>query len=389
MASSTEKIRDSFPFLTVDPILGEPSYESIKALHQKLNTNAASVRSHLGNGRLGLLYLTVTPEVYNTLSEVEFVPPPNPGPTVEYPDNATQYQIQATNKAYEKAAKLFNEYDACDRALKQLLLGAVDDMFINALCDRHVGYANVTTLDMLTHLYDTYGKITEIDLNKNQEVMNEPFDHNLPIESFFRRIEECVEFAAAGNTPFSPKQAVSQAFYNIQRSGLFSDDIREWKRFPQADKTWDRFKTHFARAYHELKEASATAKSAGYSGNNAIQEDHVQALTNLANATVADRETMANLTATINSLSLQLSQTNAKLNDALATTARLQSEIQSLKEGKKSKEKSSFTKYCWTHGIQCGHSSAECNKRAEGHREEATEENKLGGRTTKWQRYRK
>ena len=346
MASSTEKIRDSFPFLTVDPILGEPSYESIKALHQKLNTNAASVRSHLGNGRLGLLYLTVTPEVYNTLSEVEFAPPPNPGPTVEYPDNATQYQIQAANEAYEKAAKLFNEYDACDRALKQLLLGAVDDMFINALCDRHVGYANVTTLDMLTHLYDTYGKITEIDLNKNQEVMNEPFDHNLPIESFFRRIEECVEFAAAGNTPFSPKQAVSQAFYNIQRSGLFSDDIREWKRFPQADKTWDRFKTHFARAYHELKEASATAKSAGYSGNNAIQEDHVQALTNLANATVADRETMANLTATINSLSLQLSQTNAKLNDALATTARLQSEIQSLKEGKKSKEKSSFTKYC-------------------------------------------
>ena len=226
MASPTEKIRDSFPFLTVDPILGEPSYESIKALHQKLNINAASVRSHLGNDRLGLLYLTVTPEVYNTLSEVEFAPPPNPGPTVEYPDNATQYQIQAANKAYERAAKLFNEYDACDRALKQLLLGAVDDMFINALCDRHVGYANVTTLDMLTHLYDTYGKITEIDLNKNQEVMNEPFDHNLPIESFFRRIEECVEFAAAGNTPFSPHNCHRGSYHHFGFSGSFIDTLR-------------------------------------------------------------------------------------------------------------------------------------------------------------------
>ena len=226
MASSTEKIRDSFPFLTVEPIVGEPTYESVKALHQKLNTNAASVRSHLGNGRLGLLYLTVTPEVYNTLSEVEFVPPQNPGPTVQYPDNATQYQIQAANKTHETATKLFNEYDACDRALKQLLIGAVDDIFINALCDRHVGYANVSTLNLLTHLYNTYGKITEVDLNRNHELMSEAFDPNLPIESFFRRIEECVEFAAAGNTPFSPQQVVTQAFYNIQRSGLFTDDCR-------------------------------------------------------------------------------------------------------------------------------------------------------------------
>ena len=382
MAPSTEKIRDSFPFLTVEPIVGEPTYESVKALHQKLNTNAASVRSHLGNGRLGLLYLTVTPEVYNTLSEVEFVPPQNPGPTVQYPDNATQYQIQAANKTHETATKLFNEYDACDRALKQLLIGAVDDIFINALCDRHVGYANVSTLNLLTHLYNTYGKITEVDLNRNQELMSEAFDPNLPIESFFRRIEECVEFAAAGNTPFSPQQVVTQAFYNIQRSGLFTDDVREWRRLPQPVKRWERFKTHFARAYHELKEATSTTKTAGYTGNNAMQGDPLQALNNLANATAADRETMANLTSTINSLTLQLAETNTKLNDALA-------EIQALKNSKKGKEKPKFDKYCWTHGVKCGHSSRECNKRAEGHKEEATEDNKMGGRTTKWQNYRK
>ena len=58
MASSTEKIRDNFPFLSVEPIVGEPTYDTIKALHQKLNTNAASVHSHLGDGKLGLLYLT-------------------------------------------------------------------------------------------------------------------------------------------------------------------------------------------------------------------------------------------------------------------------------------------------------------------------------------------
>jgi hypothetical protein len=166
MISSTEKIRDLFPFLSIDPILREPTYEGIKALHQKLNVNAESVHSHLGNRKLGLLYLTITPEVYNTLSDVEFHPPQNPGPNIEYSDNATQFIIQATNREHENATKLFHQYDSCDRAFKQLLIGAIDNMFINTLCDRHVGYANVTTLNLLTHLCDTYGKITEINLKK-------------------------------------------------------------------------------------------------------------------------------------------------------------------------------------------------------------------------------
>ena len=124
--------------------------------------------------------------------------------------------------------------------------------------------------------------------------MSEAFDPNLPIESFFRRIEECVEFAGAGNTPFPPQQVVTQAFYNIKKSGLFTDDARKWKRLPQAEKTLEKFKEHFDRAYHELKEATATARTSGYTGNSAMQGDPFQALNNIVNAIVADRETMTN-----------------------------------------------------------------------------------------------
>ena len=130
MTSLTEKIRDSFPFLTIDPIIGEPNYENIKALHQKLNANAASVHSHLGNGKLGLLYLTDSPEEYNTLSYVPFEPPTNPGLTPTYPERATQFLISAADRKHDTNTKIFQQYDACDRALKQLLLGAVQDMFI-------------------------------------------------------------------------------------------------------------------------------------------------------------------------------------------------------------------------------------------------------------------
>ena len=80
MTSSTDKIVESFPYPTIPPIIGQPGYDTIAEVHLQLNANAASVQSHLGDGALGLLYLTVTPAVYNTLSLIPFVPPPQPRP---------------------------------------------------------------------------------------------------------------------------------------------------------------------------------------------------------------------------------------------------------------------------------------------------------------------
>ena len=131
--------------------------------------------------------------------------------------------------------KVFFQYDATDKALKQLLIGAVDGIFISAVSDAHVAYANVTTLELLTHLYTTYGSITDADLRRNQEVMSEDLDINLPID-FFKRIEECVALVAAGETPFTAAQVVSSAFCTIQRAGTFADDAKQWRRFPSSEK---------------------------------------------------------------------------------------------------------------------------------------------------------
>ena len=93
MPLALEKIVESFPHSTVSPIVGQPSYETIAEIQLKLNTNAASVYSHRGNGRLGLLFFMVNPEVYNTESRVAFLPPTNPGRNPTIPDVSTGLQI--------------------------------------------------------------------------------------------------------------------------------------------------------------------------------------------------------------------------------------------------------------------------------------------------------
>ena len=85
MTSSTKNIVDGFLFPTIDTIVETPDYESIADIHLELNSNVALVQSNLRCDTLVLLFLTVLPVIYATLSTIEFVPPVSPGPEPNIP----------------------------------------------------------------------------------------------------------------------------------------------------------------------------------------------------------------------------------------------------------------------------------------------------------------
>jgi hypothetical protein len=47
---------------------------------------------------------------------------------------------------------VYRTYHNVDQAIKKLLIEAFDAAYLNALLDEVVGYANCTSLDILTHL---------------------------------------------------------------------------------------------------------------------------------------------------------------------------------------------------------------------------------------------
>ena len=56
-------------------------------------------------------------------------------------------------ETHKRDAAIFKEFDNTDKVLKQQLLGDVDDMLTRALKNRYIGYANVTTKQLLAHLF--------------------------------------------------------------------------------------------------------------------------------------------------------------------------------------------------------------------------------------------
>ena len=152
MPSALDKVIDSFSHPTIQPTLGQLTYETLAEVHLKWNTNAASVHSRLGNGQLGLLFWTISPAIYNTQSNIVFVLLVNTCPSTVIPQVLKAAQIADILWQYDADTALYTDYDMTDKALKSLLVAAVDKTYIQSLQDKYIGYANVTTKEMLAYL---------------------------------------------------------------------------------------------------------------------------------------------------------------------------------------------------------------------------------------------
>ena len=387
MPTEIEKIVEGFPHPNIIPIQGVPTFETIADLNLQLNTNAVAVQSNLGDGQLGLLFLTVSPAEYNTLSKTEFIPPTNPGTTPIIPDGSTGAQISAIIRQHSNDTNVFREYLATDKALKQQVIGAVNTMYLRTLSHRITGFANISTREMLTHLYNQYGRLSPADLQENDTRMRAQYDPNQPIEAFIDQIEGSMALAAAANAPYTSPQIVAIAYNTIFSTGMFPEACREWRR--SDDQTWVNFKIAMTIAHQEFRDSQVTTNQAGYHSGNAafeLQQDATLALANLATATAADRSAVANLTTTISTIRQELATATTKLTTARAEITALQVELATLKGNPQNSHnpRTAYppnTNYCWTHGFKVSyqHTSKTCKQPGDGHKSTATRTNTMGG----------
>ena len=82
-------------------------------------------------------------------------------------DGSTVPQISNICFSFNPKTKLSKEYDLYDKALKKLLLGAVDEIFFRSLQTKYIGYLNVTTRQISNHLYNQYAWISAADIQEN------------------------------------------------------------------------------------------------------------------------------------------------------------------------------------------------------------------------------
>jgi hypothetical protein len=149
-----------------------------------------------------------------------------------------------------------------------MIIEAFDDAYLNALWEEVVGYANCTSLDLLTHLLTLYAMIATTELTQNYERLNTPYDPNQPIETLLQQIQDARAFSVAGGQPYGNAMIINVSYTLVFNTGLFPNACRAWQSRAIAGKTWAQFKIDFATAHREFRLTNQTAHQSSFHSAN-------------------------------------------------------------------------------------------------------------------------
>ena len=166
-------------------------------------------------------------------------------------------------KTHKHEVRIFNEYHVVGRACKKVISKLIHDKYYKSLSIPIIGFAKVTSLQILTHLITDYAELEDDNIREIDRKMKEPISGEIIFEDFIEKIEWNQEAVAVQN-PYTPAQIVSMAYANIEKCGLYQDDCREWSRKPRLEKTWSNCKAHLARSFKETQRSSRTSNTKGY-----------------------------------------------------------------------------------------------------------------------------
>jgi hypothetical protein len=188
--------------------------------------------------------------------------------------DGTAAHISAERHIWEEDVHTYRTYTSVQQALKKQIISVFEPMYLDVLNDNMVGFANISTREMLDHLFATYGNITAVDLEINFEHMRRAWDAQQPVESLFKQIQDCADYSEAGGFLIGHPQQINVGYANIFATGHFMSACRRWNEKPLADKTWAHFKAHFSAAHRQHKqmqgESAATARY--HSANAAVEK---------------------------------------------------------------------------------------------------------------------
>jgi hypothetical protein len=251
---SVEDIIASFPHPILPTVQGEPDYHTIHAICKLLQANARSIDSHLGGGALGHLGLIVSVAAYAIVAPTHtWINPEAPARAPTEIDGGTAAQLSAERHRWEEAVTTFRTRYTVEQALKKQIITVFDSMYLEILNNDMVDFANTYAREMLEHLFISYSSISAVDLERNFENMRKAWDHQQRVETLFRQIQDCADYAEAGGITIVEAQKLSTAYTKVFATGIFHSAYRRWNERDAITKTWDNLKVHFATAYRQHK----------------------------------------------------------------------------------------------------------------------------------------
>ena len=111
--------------------------------------------------------------------------PPGPVDQAAYPACNDHLQREHLNQIFIQRKIICISYENMDQDLLSLVVPTIDPIYTSSIITGAALYQRRTVLNVLTYLYNTYGRITTIDLMRNKQGMGKVYNPPLPIMILF------------------------------------------------------------------------------------------------------------------------------------------------------------------------------------------------------------
>ena len=311
------------------------------------------------------------------------------------------------------------------QVLKQITK-AVPEIYLKGFRDPNTKAINIPVRDLLHNLITTYGTVEDDELQRvHDDLKTKTFDISQPFVAMYNEVEDLKALSIAANNEYTETQLVNLGVRLIRNMGEFERALENWLATPAANRTWIAFKAHFTLAQKTLmKVRGPTMRNAQMQQTaNSITEKVIAEVRDTLAAEKSDmfsklEETERSIINAVSASSSDETDTesnepppqqkiNITTNDAVALKIlellqELQKDMKSRNKtppkkrggggggggqrnngnnnNKKKRRRTNISKYCWSCGAW-NHLGKNCRFKKEGHKDEATFENKMGGST--------
>ena len=250
-----------FEIKVLDKIVGQPTIDNIIKLLRQIKRNAQRVPTTLGGGQLGYLALVIDNVAYRALpNALAFHRPTDPGnfsPVVPVGIRAaalTAGEIALQKIAHDERKRLFNEVQAVEVALRNQIVEAIDDDYLQPLRDTTTDMINSSIPDIFTFLRDTYGKLSPAQLRERERAIDDlVYNPEQNVDTIFTQIQTFQDLCELLKNGKTDTQLVTYAYLCFQNAGIFQNSLKDWNAKPLQDQTFNNFKLYMRKEYNELQ----------------------------------------------------------------------------------------------------------------------------------------
>jgi hypothetical protein len=327
----------------------------------------------------------------------------------------------AARYAYDDSLKQYEEMVKHQKGTIRMIKYIFPEPVFLDLCDDQGQLVGRTPQEIMQHLQDAFcdEEEAEEEILKQYKVMNVEYDPSELVQVYFKALQDARTILVSLQETVTDKVLIRQGIDQFNKHMDLNDAVDEWKNKNAADKTWRIFKTHFSKAVTKNKKRGGTLRELGIANQVQSQMDTNRDNTEtVAQFQIEQAQTIEALTARLASLegtqgqaygaqvppvltspdtSDDMSQLTTMLHAYMTAqagngggtgkgkgkgTRQWNTNDNDLPNGQRTKRRHPASEsYCFSCGYDLPpkHDSKTCKWKKEGHKDDATIKNKMGG----------